>query len=118
LILLTRSDQYRLNPAILDACIHIILHPAISKQYGNEAMYLPAKLGRFVLHNPGPMSGNWFSHINVDHGAQVRWKYRIMRAIQIHPDSKSYDVVVTDASGVTICVFNDLLVQRLSVQPP
>ncbi|KAJ7776526.1 hypothetical protein DFH07DRAFT_798454 [Mycena maculata] len=93
-------DQFRLNPAILDACLHIMLHPAVSKQTGPEAMYLPAKLGRFVQHNPAPASGNWFSHIR-----RRAWA----------PDSKSYDVVVRDASGAAICEFTDLVVQRLSV---
>lgn len=34
------------------------------------------------------------------------------------PDSRSYDIVVTNGSGAVICEFQNLLVQRLSVQPP
>ncbi|KAJ7832642.1 hypothetical protein B0H14DRAFT_2591918 [Mycena olivaceomarginata] len=96
------SNQYRLHPPTLDACLHIMLHPRISKQYGDESMYLPSKLGRFVYHNV-PGSGNWFSHIR-----RRFWS----------PDSRSYDIVVTNGSGAVICEFQNLLVQKLSAPPP
>ncbi|KAJ7200302.1 hypothetical protein GGX14DRAFT_572065 [Mycena pura] len=97
------SDHYRLHPAALDACLHVMFHSGIAKQYGSEAMYLPSKLGRFVYHNPEPISGNWFSHIK-----RRFWS----------PDSKSYDVIVADGSGTIICEFINLLVQKLSFHPP
>ncbi|KAJ7782237.1 hypothetical protein DFH07DRAFT_789912 [Mycena maculata] len=97
------SGRYRLHPQTLDACIHVMLHPGVSKQYGTEAVYLPSQVGRFVYYSPGPASGNWFSHIT-----RRSW----------YPDSKSYDVVVTDGSGAVVCEFHDLRVQKFSVHTP
>ncbi|KAJ7708733.1 hypothetical protein B0H17DRAFT_1030700 [Mycena rosella] len=97
------SDQYRVHPVVLDACLHIMLHPEISKQNGSQAMYLPSKLERFVYHGLGAVSGNWFSHIT-----RQSWS----------PDAKSYDIVVTDSSGSAICELRNLVVQKLSVHTP
>ncbi|KAJ7609191.1 hypothetical protein DFH06DRAFT_1247461 [Mycena polygramma] len=96
------SAKYRLDPVALDACLHIMLHPAISKQHGAGSMYLPSKLGRFVYHGRGSSTRDWFSH---------------MRRRAWYPDSKSYDVVIADELGDVICEFHDLLVWRLSAQP-
>ncbi|KAF7371222.1 Polyketide synthase [Mycena sanguinolenta] len=97
------ATQYRLNPILLDACLHIMLHPAISKCYGAESMYLPCSLGRFTHHNRSTLTGDWFSHIR-----RRKWS----------PDTKSYDIVVTDQSGAAICEFYNLQVRRPAVQAP
>ncbi|KAJ7879268.1 hypothetical protein B0H14DRAFT_2341509, partial [Mycena olivaceomarginata] len=100
------ATQYRLNPVSLDACLHIMLHPAISKRYGAESMYLPFSLGRFITHhNRGSVTGDWFSHIRRRGWSPVS-------------DTKSYDIVITDGCGAVICEFHDLLVRRLSIHPP
>ncbi|KAJ6555282.1 hypothetical protein B0H10DRAFT_2201676 [Mycena sp. CBHHK59/15] len=91
-----------LHPPTLDACLHVMLHPEISKQFGHDNMYLPSKIGRFTYHKPGLASGNWFSHIH-----RQTWS----------PDFKSYNVVVMDGSGALICEFIDLHVRRLPVSP-
>ncbi|KAJ7222020.1 hypothetical protein C8J57DRAFT_1482311 [Mycena rebaudengoi] len=77
------AHQYRLHPAMPDVCLHMVLPPAISKQFGNEGMYFPSKLVRFVYYGSG--------------------------------ETKSYDIVVTDASGAVICEFGNLIVQKLTV---
>ncbi|KAJ6457120.1 hypothetical protein C8R47DRAFT_995908, partial [Mycena vitilis] len=94
---------YCIHPAILDACIHIVLHFSILKQDPNEAMYLPSRCGRFDYYDSFTPVGNWFSHIR-----RRSWA----------PDSKSYDIVVTDSSGTVICRFMDLAVQRMSLNAP
>ncbi|KAJ6492293.1 hypothetical protein C8R45DRAFT_1137473 [Mycena sanguinolenta] len=91
--------HYQLNPILLDACVHVILHPGILKCYDAE-LYLPSTLGRFIHHNHGSVSGDWFSHIR-----RRKWS----------PDIKSYDIVVTDACGALICEFYDLQVRRPAV---
>ncbi|KAJ7440955.1 hypothetical protein FB451DRAFT_1442691, partial [Mycena latifolia] len=95
-------DQYKVHPMALDACLHIMLHPQISNRHGQEAMYLPSKLGSFVYHGPG-LPGNWLSHIK-----RRAWS----------PSSKSYDIVVADVSGSAICELHDLVVQKLSEHTP
>ncbi|KAJ6473847.1 hypothetical protein C8R45DRAFT_1011985 [Mycena sanguinolenta] len=95
------ATQYRLNPTLLDASLHIMLHPAISKCHGADSMYLPSSLGRFILCNHGPVNGDWFSHIR-----RREWS----------PDTKSYDIVVTDECGAVICEFHNLQVRRRSIR--
>ncbi|KAF7333968.1 Polyketide synthase [Mycena sanguinolenta] len=97
------SDQYVLHPATLDACLHILLHPALSKHHGNPVMYLPSKLGHFAYYNPKPVAGNWFSYIK-----RRAW----------YPGAKLYNIVITQSSGAVICEFRDLLVRRVAVEPP
>ncbi|KAJ7622564.1 hypothetical protein DFH06DRAFT_1482051 [Mycena polygramma] len=96
-------DGYRIHPAVLDACIHIVLHFSILKQDPNEAMYLPSSCGRFDYYDSFTPVGNWFSHIR-----RCIWA----------PDAKSYDIVVTDRSGAVICRLLDLNVRRVSVNAP
>ncbi|KAJ6517364.1 hypothetical protein C8R47DRAFT_960482, partial [Mycena vitilis] len=90
--------DYLLNPATLDSCLHVVLHPAISKQYGTEGMYLPARLERFVYYGPSNKKGNWFSHIR-----RTSWS----------PVTKSYDITVTDSAGAIICELGGLIVNKL-----
>ncbi|KAJ6455209.1 hypothetical protein C8R45DRAFT_846044, partial [Mycena sanguinolenta] len=97
------SDQYVLHPAALDACLHILLHPALAKHLGDPVMYLPSKLGHFAYYNPKPVSGNWFSYIQ-----RRAW----------YPGAKLYNIVVAQSSGAVICEFRDLLVRRVAVEPP
>ncbi|KAJ7664517.1 hypothetical protein DFH06DRAFT_985983, partial [Mycena polygramma] len=93
-----REYDYLLNPATLDSCLHVVLHPAISKQYGTEGMYLPARLERFVYYGAGNNKGNWFSHIH-----RTSWS----------PVTKSYDITVTNSSGAIICELGGLIVNKL-----
>ncbi|KAF7358664.1 Polyketide synthase [Mycena sanguinolenta] len=94
------TTHYRLNPILLDACLHVILHPSILRCYDAESMYLPSSLGRFIYHNRSAVTGDWFSHIR-----RRNWS----------PDTKSYDIIVTDESGTALCEFYGLQVRRLSV---
>ncbi|KAJ7779717.1 hypothetical protein B0H16DRAFT_1299877, partial [Mycena metata] len=96
-------DEYRLHPIVLDSCLHIMLHRDISKAYGNEARYLPSKLGHFTYYGGGFAPGNWYSHIQ-----RRSWA----------PKSRSYDILVTDSSGVPICEFRDFMMKKLAVEPP
>ncbi|KAF7371227.1 Polyketide synthase [Mycena sanguinolenta] len=94
------TTHYRLNPILLDACLHAILHPGILKRFDSESMYFPSSLGRFIHHNRCSVTGDWFSHIH-----RRTWS----------PDTKSYDIVVTDGTGSVICEFYGLRVRRPSV---
>lgn len=57
------DDGYVVHPAILDACMHVILHTAISREYNQDVTFLPAHLGYFTLHHRKSIVGNWCSHI-------------------------------------------------------
>ncbi|KAJ7659066.1 hypothetical protein DFH06DRAFT_990014, partial [Mycena polygramma] len=94
---------YLLHPTITDACLHVMLHPEISKQYSADAMFLPSRLEHFVFHRREYSSGNWFSHI------QLR---------QWTPDSRLYDIVITDSTGLALCELRNLVVRKITSGAP
>ncbi|KAJ7248052.1 hypothetical protein C8J57DRAFT_1475664 [Mycena rebaudengoi] len=98
------SDGYALHPIALDACIHVVLHPATMKRFSQDAaVYIPWKLERFTLHNRSPSTGNWFSHIRLR-----EWT----------PDTRVYDVLVTHSSGAPICAFKNFTLKKLDFSTP
>ncbi|KAJ6449449.1 hypothetical protein C8R45DRAFT_1084229 [Mycena sanguinolenta] len=94
---------YLLHPAIMDACLHVMLHTDISKQYSKNVMYLPSKLQHFIFYRRKYGSGNWFSHI---------------RLRQWTPDARYYDVMVADSSGLALCEFRSLMVRKFTAAAP
>ncbi|KAJ6518275.1 hypothetical protein C8R47DRAFT_1312711 [Mycena vitilis] len=97
------ASGYLLHPAITDACLHVMLHPEISKQYSADAMFLPSRLEHFVFHRREYSPGNWFSHI------QLR---------QWTPDSRFYDIVITDSTGLALCELRNLVVRKITSGAP
>ncbi|KAF8179325.1 hypothetical protein K438DRAFT_1977387 [Mycena galopus ATCC 62051] len=92
------ADAYLLHPAIMDACIHITFHPNVSKQYSKDIIYLPSAIEHFIFYRPGKNSaGNWFSHITLR-----QWT----------PDSRSYNILITDSSGLALCEIRNLKVRK------
>ncbi|KAJ7447113.1 hypothetical protein B0H11DRAFT_1745206, partial [Mycena galericulata] len=94
---------YTLHPVILDACLHIMLHRDIARDYSDKIMYLPTRLEHFTFYRRTPAAGNWYSHLRL-----LRWA----------PDSREYDVVVLDANGEVLCEFKSLVVKKLRLAPP
>ncbi|KAJ7926808.1 hypothetical protein B0H13DRAFT_1971908 [Mycena leptocephala] len=97
------SDGYLLHPAIVDACTHILHHIGISKQYSKDIIYLPSRFDHFNFYRRNYGAGNWFSHINLR-----QWT----------PDARYYDVFITDSSGLALCEFRNLKVQRFTWTAP
>ncbi|KAF7348045.1 Polyketide synthase [Mycena sanguinolenta] len=94
---------YVLHPVVMDACLHVMLHTDISKQYSKGIMYLPSRLQHFMVYRRKFDSGNWFSHI---------------RLRQWTPDARYYDVMVTDSSGLALCELRNLMVRKFTAAPP
>ncbi|KAJ7463693.1 hypothetical protein FB451DRAFT_1042909, partial [Mycena latifolia] len=93
------SGGYLLYPAIMDACLHVMLHSDISKQYSRDVMYLPSRLEHFIFYRRKYDTGNWFSHI---------------RLRQWTPESRHYDVLITDSSGFALCEMRNLIVRKFT----
>ncbi|KAJ7467711.1 hypothetical protein FB451DRAFT_1092851 [Mycena latifolia] len=92
------ADAYLLHPAIMDACIHITFHPDVSKQYSKDIIYVPSAIEHFIFYRPAKNSaGNWFSHITLR-----QWT----------PDSRSYNILITDSSGLALCEIQNLRVRK------
>ncbi|KAF8128037.1 hypothetical protein K438DRAFT_2141448, partial [Mycena galopus ATCC 62051] len=97
------SSGYLLHPAILDACLRVMAHPDISKQYSEDVMYLPSRLEHFIFYRREYGAGNWFSYI---------------RLLQWTPETRHYDVLVTDSSGVALCELRHFVTRKFSSYIP
>ncbi|KAF8160216.1 hypothetical protein K438DRAFT_1776565 [Mycena galopus ATCC 62051] len=96
------AQGYLLHPVILDACLHVVLHADISKQYSNDIMYLPSRLEYFTFYRRNYGAGNWFSHIHLR-----QWT----------PDSRCYDILITDSSGTPLAKLHNLMVKKFDAKP-
>ncbi|KAF8180692.1 hypothetical protein K438DRAFT_2170972 [Mycena galopus ATCC 62051] len=96
------AQGYLLHPVILDACLHVVLHADISKQYSNDIMYLPSRLEYFIFYRRNYGAGNWFSHIHLR-----QWT----------PNSRCYDILITDSSGTPLAKLHNLMVKKFDAKP-
>ncbi|KAJ7642832.1 hypothetical protein B0H17DRAFT_1148728 [Mycena rosella] len=102
------ADAYLLHPAIMDACIHITFHPHVSKQYSKDIIYLPSAIERFIFYRPHNGTGNCFSHITL----------RQWTPAHQFADSRSYDILIADSSGLALCEFRNLRVRKFMSGAP
>lgn len=58
-------EGYVIHPALLDACLHITLHRNITQEYSKDVYYMPSKVEQFTLYHRRSVSGNLFSHIQL-----------------------------------------------------
>lgn len=47
--------DYRMHPAILDAAIHVMVHPTLTGNYDSELYHLPSKVSSIRLLRTGPL---------------------------------------------------------------
>ncbi|KAJ6611341.1 hypothetical protein B0H10DRAFT_369055 [Mycena sp. CBHHK59/15] len=96
------SDGYLLHPVIMEACIHVIHHPDISKRNSKDIMYFTSRLEHFSFYRRKYGAGNWFSHISLR-----QWM----------PECRYYDVLITDSSGLALCELRNLIIKHTSAAP-
>ena len=60
--------DYRLHPAILDAAIHVMVHPALTGNYDSELYHLPSRVSSVRLLRTGPLPKTIYAY-----AALVRW---------------------------------------------
>ncbi|KAJ7659556.1 hypothetical protein DFH06DRAFT_1402502 [Mycena polygramma] len=97
------TQNYLLHPIILDVCLHLVLHPSISKEYGNDVVYLPSHLEHFVFYRRETGGGNWFSSVRLR-----KWT----------PECRYYDICVYDANGLPLCNMRNLAMKKFSATAP
>ncbi|KAJ6512896.1 hypothetical protein C8R45DRAFT_1206846 [Mycena sanguinolenta] len=86
--------EYIIHPAILDACLHVMVHPAFTGNADRNTYYLPSRVQWVVRHagcTPGSLPEIIFAH------ATFRaWK----------PDGLVLDLIVADSSGNYLCAMS------------
>ncbi|KAJ6492508.1 ketoacyl-synt-domain-containing protein [Mycena vitilis] len=88
---LTDLDKLVLHPAILDASVHVLVHPLFTKNLERYAYYLPSGVKRLLLHEAFvayKMPPTIFAHATLK-----RWT----------PTALEYDVVIVDNTGTRLC---------------
>ncbi|KAJ7717066.1 hypothetical protein DFH07DRAFT_762136 [Mycena maculata] len=88
---LTDLDRLVFHPAILDASVHVLVHPLLTKNLDKNAYYLPSGVKKFTIHEPfieHEMPSNMFAHATLQ-----RWT----------PTTLEYDVVLVDNGGRRLC---------------
>ncbi|KAI0068531.1 hypothetical protein BV25DRAFT_1817381 [Artomyces pyxidatus] len=92
--------DYRLHPAVLDAALHILVHPTIAGSRDPEYFFLPSKIAYVVI--PDALIDNPFPRVIYTHATLRRWS----------PDSVVYDATIIDEHGNALCVMEELELSR------
>ncbi|TFK80433.1 hypothetical protein K466DRAFT_605341, partial [Polyporus arcularius HHB13444] len=92
--------DYRFHPAILDAAIHIVVHPIMTGNHDRDLYHLPSKVAAFRMCSSveqQDLSSGLYAH-----AITTGWA----------PDCISYNITITDESGEPLCMFERLEVAQ------
>lgn len=59
---ITSLSDYRLHPAILDAAIHIMVHPMLTGNYDSDVYHLPSKISTVRFMHSGQLPAVVFGY--------------------------------------------------------
>ncbi|KAF9553112.1 hypothetical protein CPC08DRAFT_822512 [Agrocybe pediades] len=83
------AHRYIFHPAVLDACLHIGVHPSMTANSNKSYYYLPSTIKRVVLHSSTSVKND----VLYTHAVFKRWE----------PESVEYDLIITDKEGGRLC---------------
>ncbi|KIJ34463.1 hypothetical protein M422DRAFT_263426 [Sphaerobolus stellatus SS14] len=89
---LPNIHEYIIHPSILDACFHIMVHPAFTGNVDSTAYYLPSKVERAVLHD-----ADYFHQ----HGLDFVLSYMTFKSWK--PDALEFNMRICEQTGHVIC---------------
>ncbi|KZT01344.1 ketoacyl-synt-domain-containing protein [Laetiporus sulphureus 93-53] len=98
---LSAIPGYIIHPAILDACIHVVVHPDFTGNPNKDVYYLPSRVGRFMYHG------------SLDNGRMLPdflYAYAVLK--EWLPGELITDVYIIDVNGERMCTLQDLTVER------
>jgi hypothetical protein len=117
--------EYILHPAVLDACFHVMVHPALTANADRNYYYLPAGVNSVILHDPDYVKSATpeflYSYVKFKEWLPGMFLFMgdgccIVTNI-LSSDSISFDLVVSDDRGRRICSFFGFKVARHSIRP-
>ncbi|KAF5356753.1 hypothetical protein D9756_006516 [Leucocoprinus leucothites] len=94
-----RSMGFVLHPAILDACLRAVAFKELLQDW-ESSQWFPKHIGKFIHYGAANDSTSWFTYARLKSWA---------------PDSRTYDMLVTDSRGHPICEWKNLKFQKVSV---
>ncbi|KAJ6539604.1 hypothetical protein B0H19DRAFT_1382247 [Mycena capillaripes] len=96
------DSRYIVNPAILDSCLHVLVHPAFTGDANQSTYYLPSGVQEVILHTNGKMPATLYS-------------YSTFR--DWYPEQLIFDIVVVDSMGNKICSLLGAKIAKHGGQP-
>ncbi|CCL98280.1 uncharacterized protein FIBRA_00274 [Fibroporia radiculosa] len=99
---LENLDQYRIHPAILDAALHGLVHPALTgnKNDRDPRYFLPSRTAAFVLHDG--LVTRPFPPVVYTYSTITKWT----------PECVVCDVILVDGEGIRLCTFDGFEIAR------
>ncbi|TBU55410.1 polyketide synthase [Dichomitus squalens] len=80
--------DYRFHPAVLDAAIHVMVHPILTGNFDPELYHLPSRISSIRLLRTGPLPSTVYGYATL-----VKWS----------PDAITYNATIFDDLGTPIC---------------
>ncbi|KAJ7583475.1 hypothetical protein C8J56DRAFT_1055239 [Mycena floridula] len=99
------SYQYIIHPAILDACLHVMVHPTFTGNADRNIYYLPSRV-HLVTRYAGCIAGS-LPEVVFAHATFKEWR----------PDCLVLDVSVMDDSGNPLCTMSGFEVAAHQIAP-
>ncbi|KAJ7642043.1 putative polyketide synthase [Roridomyces roridus] len=96
------DTKYIINPAILDSCLHVLIHPAFTGDADQSTYYLPSNMREVFLHTRGPIPTTLFAYAKFK-----EW----------NPHYLKFDIFIIDAQGNAICSMFDAQISKHGVSP-
>ncbi|CCM00168.1 uncharacterized protein FIBRA_02196 [Fibroporia radiculosa] len=91
---LQNVDRYHIHPAILDAALHGLVHPALTGHKNDPRYFLPSKTAAFIFHDA--LVKRPFPRIVYTYFTITKWA----------PESVACDVILLDEEGTRLCTFD------------
>ncbi|RDB25816.1 Reducing polyketide synthase FUB1 [Hypsizygus marmoreus] len=93
-------QDYVIHPAILDSCLHVMVHNAFTANADRNVYYLPSRVGHIIVHDllaRGPFPAVVFGHC-------------VFR--QWSPDELLFDYNLTNVHGSMLCSMTGFVVEK------
>ncbi|KAI0325192.1 ketoacyl-synt-domain-containing protein [Cubamyces sp. BRFM 1775] len=98
--------DYRIHPAILDASLHILVHPMVTGMLDTTRYYLPSKIGALVIHDA--LLDQPFPSTVYAYATFKAWT----------PDTLKYDLLVMTESGTPLYSVDELEITMYGQKEP
>lgn len=105
-----------MDPAVLDACFHVMIHPSLTGDKDPNVYYLPSAIQSVILHSNICLEAcmdTLYAYVTLQRWSPGRTVVVVLSRFT-HPwsDEITFDLIVTDPMGKRICTFLAFTVAR------
>ncbi|KAJ7459820.1 hypothetical protein FB451DRAFT_1182121 [Mycena latifolia] len=92
------DSPYIVNPAVLDSCLHALVHPKFTGDVNQNTYFLPSGIQEVILHADGKLPNTLFSYSTFREWHPGKYANPVTDCHYL-----VFDIVVADATGSKIC---------------